>query len=235
MKCLISNAVVASGLLLLSVASYGQTPITSVPIVISTPGSYIVANPLVYSASSGAAIVINANNVTIDLNGQTLSCSISSNVAIGIYVYSKTNARIRNGQIDGFNVGFTALYIFSPIHGLNGNGGHVIDTVGISGAGKAAVLVEDGGGCVVRNCLIGGCVSGIQFLHGEGNRATNNVITGAELTGLFSNGVDYFDSNYVDNCKIGIQASENTKLRFNTTTNCATAILGGTSEFANDQ
>lgn len=168
------------------------------------------------------------------LNGQSLSCSVSSNVAIGIYVYSKTNVRIRNGQINQFNVGITALYIFMPF-GPNGNSGHVVDTVGFSHVGKAAVLFEQSGGCVVRNCVVVGCVSGIQFLSGEGNRATNNVISGAELTGLSSNGVDYFDSNYVDSCKIGIQANEKTKLRFDTTTNCATGILGGISEFANDQ
>lgn len=235
MKPLFGISILGATLSFLSAASYAQTPITSVPFVINTPGNYIVPNPLVYSPSSGAAIVVNANNVTIDLNGQSLSCSMSSNVAIGIYVYSKTNARIKNGQIDQFSVGINAIYIFSPIHGLNGNGGHVVDTVGFSHVGKAAVLFEQSGGCVVRNCLVTGCISGIQFLSGEGNRATDNVISGAELTGLSSNGVDYFDSNYVDNCKIGIQAGEKTKLRFNTTTNCATAILGGTSEFANDQ
>ncbi len=38
MKCFISNSVLAAGLMLLSVASYGQTPINSVPYTISAPG-----------------------------------------------------------------------------------------------------------------------------------------------------------------------------------------------------
>ena len=52
MKCFISNSVLAAGLMLLSVAGYGQTPITSVPYTISAPGKYILANNLTYFAAS---------------------------------------------------------------------------------------------------------------------------------------------------------------------------------------
>ena len=43
MKYFISNSVLAAGLILLSVASYGQTPITSVPYTITAPGTHIFA------------------------------------------------------------------------------------------------------------------------------------------------------------------------------------------------
>jgi hypothetical protein len=50
MKCFISNSVLAAGLMLLSVASYGQTPITSVPFTISAPGKYILAKKITESS-----------------------------------------------------------------------------------------------------------------------------------------------------------------------------------------
>jgi hypothetical protein len=74
-----------------------------------------------------------------------------------------------------------------------------------------------------------------NYITGTGNRAANNVATGLTY-GFAGNGTDYFDSNYADNCSsYGIWAgSATTKIRFNTTTNCATNVLGGTSEFAAD-
>ena len=231
MKPLFCTSILGAILSFLSVASYGQTPITSVPFVISTSGNYIVANELAYSASSGVAITVNAHNVTIDLNGHYLVCTAPNNWAIGIQATNKANIRIRNGEIVRFNTGIHCVWGFS---GQNLNFGHAIDTIGFQTDGDA-VLFEESTGCVIRNCTIVGGVNGIQFISGNGNRATNNVVTGVGNTGLSSNGLNYFDSNYVDNCKIGIQAAEKTKLRFNTTTNCATAILGGISEFANDQ
>ena len=55
--------------------------------------------------------------------------------------------------------------------------------------------------------------------------------------GFYSNGSDYFDSNYADSClDVRIYAaSAATKFRFNTTTNCGAGVQGGTSEGASDQ
>src|ERR1039458_3298480 len=48
-----------------------RTPISSVPYTISAPGSYYLTGNL--AVSSGTAITIAANQVTLDLNGFTLS------------------------------------------------------------------------------------------------------------------------------------------------------------------
>jgi hypothetical protein len=228
MKCFISNSVLAAGLTLLSVASYGQTPINSVPYTISAPGTYILANNLTYSGANGNAITVNADHVSIDLNRYYLYCPTSNNFAIGICAISKADVQVRNGFIGGFWIGVN----FS---GGNSNFDHLVDGIRFSQNTYAVVFVQTKA-CVVQNCqIIGPGRAGVWFNSGTGNRAANNVATGLTY-GFASDGTDYFDSNYADNCSsYGIWAgSATTKFRFNTTTNCATNVLGGTEEFAGD-
>src|SRR5450631_969089 len=52
-----------------------RTPISSAPFTISTPGSYYLTANL--PVTTGNAIVISANNVTLDLNGFTISSTAS--------------------------------------------------------------------------------------------------------------------------------------------------------------
>jgi hypothetical protein len=229
MKRLFTNSILAASSLLLSVASYGQTPISSVPFTISAGGTYILTAGLVYSASTGNAITVNANNVIIDLNGHYLICSVSGNTATGIFASNKLNIRVRNGEILKFfhGVGFD----FSS--GTNNNIGHVVESIGFWN-NNIGVWFHQTEASVVRNCIFNGGLAGIDFFAGTGNRAVGNVATGISF-GFFSDGTDYFDSNYADHCGTGIDAtSATTKLRFNTTTNCTTGVTGGTSEFAND-
>ena len=79
-----------------------RRPISSLPAVISQPGSYYFTKSLVFTAASGPAISIQANDVTLDLMGFTLSSS-SSVTGVGILVISTTlrNVSIRNGVIAG--------------------------------------------------------------------------------------------------------------------------------------
>lgn len=216
---------------LLAVASYGQTPITSVPFTINTSGNYVVTAELVYSASSGNAITVNAHHVTIDLNGHYLFCATANNSAKAIFASNKANIRIRNGEIAGFLHGVELDY---PGTGPNLNVGSAVDTVGFYKT-DTGVLFDQTIGAVVRNCIfIGPGTAGVEFFSGSGNRAVNNVANGLTF-GFFSGGADYFESNYADHCTNGIFAtSVETKFRFNTTTNCTTGVTGGTSEFAND-
>src|SRR5262245_8811913 len=48
-----------------------RTPISSAPFIITQPGSYYLTTNV--TVSSGDAITINANNVSLDLNGFTIS------------------------------------------------------------------------------------------------------------------------------------------------------------------
>jgi parallel beta-helix repeat protein len=223
--------ILAASWLLFSADSYGQTMITSVPYHINTSGTYIFAKELVYFGYADA-ITVNADNVTIDLNGYCLLKAYNFFSATGIYAVDKHNIRIRNGEIIDFTTG---IYLSSSTADFLCFGND-IDSVGFQSNGSAVVLLQSSA-CVVRNCTIIGGNFGVYFNQGKGNRATDNIVNGVATCGLFSSGADYFDSNYADSCGIGFKIlwANTTKLRFNTTTNCTTGISGGTSEFTNDQ
>src|SRR5260370_6407387 len=53
-----------------------RTPISSAPFTISAPGSYYLTKDL--SVTTGNGITISADNVTLDLNGFTISSTAAS-------------------------------------------------------------------------------------------------------------------------------------------------------------
>jgi hypothetical protein len=67
MKRLFARFLLAAGAMLLSVTSYGQIPINSVPYTISQPGSYVLSKDLATATVTETAITINSNNVILDL------------------------------------------------------------------------------------------------------------------------------------------------------------------------
>jgi hypothetical protein len=98
MKRLPAHALLAAGLMLHSVASYGQTSISSVPYTITAPGSYILANNLLYSSGSGAAIKINSANVTLDFDGHFVASTAASPQNYGVAVIQVRNVHHREGE-----------------------------------------------------------------------------------------------------------------------------------------
>jgi hypothetical protein len=81
-----------------------RTPISALPYTISTPGSYYVTTNLLVAVNDG--IVITANNVTLDLNGFTISsiqnpAATGKAIALGSGSGPVANITIRNGFITG--------------------------------------------------------------------------------------------------------------------------------------
>src|SRR6516225_8066207 len=75
-----------------------RTPIASAPFTISAPGSYYLTTNV--TVSSGNAITINANNVTLDLNGFAISSTESpASTSSGILLNGVMNITIVNGLI----------------------------------------------------------------------------------------------------------------------------------------
>lgn len=160
------------------------------PITINQPGSYkLMSNLVVPAGTSG--IVINAPNVTLDLNGFTVSgavtcsqnastravtCSAPNNASIaGIWAgAADLSFTIRNGTVQGF-----------AGYGIFGSGNDLIERVratqnsyhGIDGAGSSAssMRIVD-----VQADLNGG--SGINMVYG--------VVSGSRLKSNGSNGFD---------------------------------------------
>jgi len=233
MKRLFARSALAACLTLLSVASYGQNPIpiSFVPAGIGAPGTYILTQDWTDSSSAGSAINVTANDVTIDLNGHHISCTIPNNQLVGVHLVDVSNVSVKNGEISGFQYG-----VFMDHSGTSSNVdfGNLVDSLRLEN-NQYGVACLSNTGCVVRNCQIEGGWMGVGFGGGEANHASNNLTTGAEF-GYYGSGPHYFDSNYANKCAFGIYATSSaTKLRFNTTTNCNTAVVGGTSELALDQ
>jgi len=80
------------------------TPITSLPRTITTGGVYCLTQSLTTGITSGNAITVNANNVTLDLNGFTLEHTGSADVN-GIAATGRQNVTITNGTVRGFRRG----------------------------------------------------------------------------------------------------------------------------------
>jgi parallel beta-helix repeat protein len=169
------------------------TKITTVPYTISIPGFYYLTGNLTYNGSSNA-ITVNANDVTIDLMGFSLTNSGAVGITNGIYMHGCTNVEIRNGTVHGFFGG-----IFESSNGINhhrisnirafnpGSNGLGIN-IGLSGsqnvvknctaANNAGRGIAIGSGTII-GCEAYGNQCGFLVLSGPasiiGNVATNNT------------------------------------------------------------
>jgi hypothetical protein len=156
------------------------------PMTITRPGIYVLQQDILYNGN-GAAITINASNVTLDLNGyQIIGPGTSSNTAIGVYARNRDQITIRNGTVRGFMYG---IYISDDSdRALSGNGfdqgRHVIENLRLIGNTFRGIRIE-GRGNIVRNNVVedtGGTsvysspvVMGIESL-GPGALIANNYV-----------------------------------------------------------
>ena len=76
-----------------------RTPIGSAPFTISQPGSYYLTTNL--TVSTGDAITIATNGVTLDLNGFTIRSTAASATGYGILINRVNDITIANGHIRG--------------------------------------------------------------------------------------------------------------------------------------
>ncbi|RYD23796.1 MAG: right-handed parallel beta-helix repeat-containing protein [Verrucomicrobiaceae bacterium] len=79
----------------------GRTPISTLPVNITTAGSYYLTKNLQFTATTGNAITIAANNVTLDLSGFCLSSVDGVSGSAIVIGTTRTGVRIRNGSIKG--------------------------------------------------------------------------------------------------------------------------------------
>jgi parallel beta-helix repeat protein len=146
------------------------TKISSVPFIINTPGFYFFSRNLDHSGTE-PAIFVNADNVTIDLMGFSLSHTAISGLGMGIALGSN-NVEIRNGTIRGFYIG-----IFSA--STSGYNHRVINIAALNpgvGTSGGNILLA-GTDHLVKNCTAANCgASGIEIGSGTitGCRAFGN-------------------------------------------------------------
>jgi hypothetical protein len=183
--------------------------IDTLPATISTQGVWCLHKDLSTNITSGKAITIAANNVTIDCNDFKLGglAAGPGSLATGIYAFDRQNATIRHCNVRGFYYGVV----------LGGIGaGHLVEDNRLDNNLGLGIYVEGGNSLVRRNRvydtggytgpyadssmgifaegdiidnivagvfadLSGGLLKGIE-VRGSGNRVKGNVVSGFSLT-----------------------------------------------------
>ena len=157
-----------------------RTPISSLPFFITNGGSYYFTANLV----GIGAIYMDADNVTVDLNGFTLGGGPCS--ATGFFVGAvRTNLCIRNGVIadrGGFGIGASGAVNCQLID------------LRVSGNGSGGVQI--GPGSLVLNCVV-------RANNGIGiNTGDNCVIRGCVSTANAGKGLNAGINSLVDECSV---------------------------------
>ncbi len=165
------------------------TAITSLPYVITSQGIYCFTGHLSTSITSGHAIEIQTNNVTIDMNGFKLGGlgAGDSTQANGIYANQRKNITIRNGVIRGFYRGI----ILTDSSPYTTSQGHAISEVLVDQSTYIGILAYGRGMTIRRNQVVdtGGSTIAFDgygiFLRGPGNNIIDNqvITTTATSTG----------------------------------------------------
>jgi len=195
------------------------TSITTLPYTISVQGVYCLTGDLVTGITSGAAITVATNNVTIDLNGYKVGgqAAGAGTDARGIVASNRSNVRIHNGIVRGFRYG-VSLYLGS---------GHVIENMLLDFNTEKGIDVSYANGVIVRGNRVnntGGTtfgvdVYGIYVLAGSGVRvldndvattARNSANTGSAYGIRVMASPAFIDNNRVsDSSDYGIYSSNN--------------------------
>lgn len=223
-----------AALALLTVASYGQTVINSVPFSITQPGKYILKSDLTLRPGRIAAISVEASDVNINLNQFSLlgSTNVGATAGIGITAFGVHDLTVRNGFVEDFLIGVSidssSMIEFDNVHLVANRG--------------AAARLSSCTDSVIRNCAINKVVPslnprssvGIEISGGTGIQVINALIAGtATEPYVFGIGVggnsrgNYFESVYIVNCETALKLQPEDKYRAITTTLCPGGIQGG--------
>lgn len=160
----------------------GQRTIGS-PTTIDQPGTYMLTNSIFTNSSTGAGITITASDVTLDLNGQTITGPGNGSHA-GLRILNAQNVSVKNGNVTGTLMGVM----------VNNSANVRIEGLNIRGFGLAVsapppeigILINQSRNVVALNNSIFNVGLGL-FVRGSrsfGNRLQNNTIT-AMANGVF--------------------------------------------------
>jgi len=219
------------------------TAITSVPIAITSPGLYYLANNLTLSSPDLNAITVGADDVTIDLNGFCLTGpgKGSGTLNSGIRLFgTRSNVEIRNGSIKAF--GFKGIKFENLCTGIRVVGVRVRDTgnsgIDLPGSGNLAMDctvinagsngIDVGNSSLVKGSqVVGSSFSSIKIVNGStamGNTVIGSVFgisaeTGSMVTDNTVTGTSDLAINCLDKCTITRNTAYN---------NSGTGISAGT-------
>lgn len=186
--------------------AWGATRITALPYTITTSGDYYITSNL---TSTGNGILVNASNVSIDLQGQTISGTNHNGDAIYINgsTTNLTNLEIMNGTVTGFNTGIS-------FYGDGANTARVINVkvLDISGWDTLAL----GPNSLIKDCTIGNNNDGPSLV-GQGSMVTGSISFNNQGYGFTtSEGATIIGNTVYGNHMDGISAGTGSTVKNNT-------------------
>jgi len=218
---------------------------------LTVSGSYYVTTNLFSGTNANDAINIRTNvrNITIDLNGFTItSTNAASGSPAGVRISEATNIVIRNGQFSGFDRGIRAE---GQVYGI------VVENIHVQGCRRAGIEANTFPVCTitVRNCVVEGIdgageganvsVDGIVLLNCTGVvdscvvRDITAVGSGAStcINASFTTNT-FINNNFLSNAEVGLRASgSGTRVyyRNNLTAGCPTpfSVVGAVDRGGN--
>jgi copper-binding protein NosD len=208
-----------------AITAPGETVIGSLPHTIKNSGHYVLNQDLTYTGKS-KAIIVKAADVTIDLQGFTLSCNDSISPTIAIYVDNVSDVTIKNGVISGFRTG---VDIDAPSGDNLQNVAEIVQDLQITAPEYGIIVVNPAICLIQRNVIVGGATGAGIYMQQSigGNRVSYNQVSGAQY-GFQSEGFCYLLENCASNCTVdGFFSTSTDKYRFCTTTQCPIGFSGG--------
>jgi hypothetical protein len=175
------------------------TPISSVPYPINAPGFYFLTGNL--NSSGSYAITVNADDVTLDLMGFSLSYTGSPGYwSVGVFMNGRSNVEVRNGTVQGFTEGCVAEYSTAGVkhrvvnvRALNGNGGHGIFLRGTGHLVENCTASNNNTGIWIDSGEISGCAAANNsigiWLQGPGNLLDTTAFNNTSHNFYLGNGV----------------------------------------------
>lgn len=194
-----------------------RIPITILPFTISQPGSYYLTGDM---SVSGTGITVNADDVTIDLMGYTISGGGSS---YGILMMERSNVEIRNGTIRGFSNG---IFEYSQ----NGEGHRVIGIRTIENSLVGICLNSKGNH--VKTCTALRNISTGIISYG-GTLINNNAYDNGQM-GIVAHYSSVINNTSYNNNNSGIVTTYSTVINNNACNNGASGIYAHHSTVKNN-
>jgi hypothetical protein len=154
---------------------------------ISRSGSYYLTGNRTNTATGSYGILVNANDVTIDLNGFTLS---GAGIAqFGVYAANRTNVSVLNGTVRDF----VSVGIIAPLSGM----GHTISKVSVLNNGGVGIGMVATRACRVVDCMVIGNHGGITVSDGTVVAHNRVISNGAVGSGIGAGGNCLISENIV--------------------------------------
>jgi hypothetical protein len=181
------------------------------PATLSRPGRYKLGGNLV-APNAINAVEITANDVTLDLNGFTISNAAPGSDARGIYAYDGANRmRALNGTVTGFaNYGVLSLGTQAVVENMRIVGNGIGMQLDLHSRVRNSTIANNTSvgmycyGCLIEDSIVtGNAFAGILDSQGGGGMVLGNIIVGNGDYGLVAPAPPAPKTGYAANILIG--------------------------------